>query len=1079
MRKNAFWGAIFSLGLFLTTSAQAATFVPNAFYDEADASIGNGVCLTATSVCTLRAAIQEANATPGADIITLAAGTYRLSVRGSSENLAATGDLDIITDITINGSTPGAPLNTIISGGGAGGLIDRVFHITSAVGTDIPINVVIRDLTIESGWEGSDPSGGGGICSQCQGIPNGTGGSFPGRGGGFPGLTAIPQVLLKNVIVRNNYSYASGAGIANASQLTIEDSLITGNRTPFIPNNIIGGQEGLLNGPFIGGGIGGGIANWDGLTTIRRTTISDNWAQTGGAIHNQPLGTGVALIVLEDSRITLNQGFLGGAIFNISADWNFPNRSLVRHGLVVNRTTIDGNIAEYGGGAIYNAGFGAALMLNSTITGNLAVDEMNGNPDYINLGGGIYNSGRVFDIFSSTISGNEAEENTYLFINGDEIFLDNRNAASDPDTTFPFRFLIKNSIVGDTTRSGGLDNNCFGTPGFETYVSSGGNNIDSGNTCAFNKPGDIINTTSLGVSAVLANNGGLTPTLALLAGSAAIGAGRSCLPGDQRGLQRDANCDIGAFEAGATVPGVPGENSVPIAAGDLASTTTGTTITINVLANDVDPDGNRISIASVPPTSANNGLISLNTFGILRYTPPASFVGQDTFTYTVTDGTIISSPATVTITVTAPGVVPPLVFDDESLIVLAGSTVTGVLRGNKPGTFAIRTQPTQGTVTLTNATSGTFSYTANANARGTDLFTFDLNDGITTSLFATVRIAIDRPLVVPTATPVAVTVEAGRIVTGSLANAANNGNNIVYAMVVIPTQGTVLLDGFTGEFSYTANPTATGTDSFRFRISDANASPVQAGAYSAESTVTITITAPTGVNVAPNAASVNGLTVAASKSVGGRLSGSDGDGDELLYAVTRGPTKGTVSSFNTVTGAFGYKANAGASGEDTFAFSVTDGLKESTPATVTINITPRDLTTPVAPLVATDDAIGALTASATVIPVLSNDAGSGVVRLVAVSASSAKGGVIINNGNGTVSYTSAAGFVGDDTFTYTMGDDTGGTMDATVTVTVSASAKSSAPPTAESSGGGGGGLLGIEVLLFGLLGLARRLYRTR
>src|SRR4029453_4975857 len=68
----------FMLCLLLRSIAGAVTFNVNSTADLPDPNIGNGVCATATAVCTLRAAIQEANAASGADIITLTATTYTL-----------------------------------------------------------------------------------------------------------------------------------------------------------------------------------------------------------------------------------------------------------------------------------------------------------------------------------------------------------------------------------------------------------------------------------------------------------------------------------------------------------------------------------------------------------------------------------------------------------------------------------------------------------------------------------------------------------------------------------------------------------------------------------------------------------------------------------------------------------------------------------------------------------------------------------------------------------------------------------------------------------------------------------------
>jgi CSLREA domain-containing protein len=84
--KKSAWGVLFGLallGVFLAASAQAATFTVNSPADPptGDANPGNGVCETAAGngVCTLRAAIQEANALAGADQIILPPNTYLLT----------------------------------------------------------------------------------------------------------------------------------------------------------------------------------------------------------------------------------------------------------------------------------------------------------------------------------------------------------------------------------------------------------------------------------------------------------------------------------------------------------------------------------------------------------------------------------------------------------------------------------------------------------------------------------------------------------------------------------------------------------------------------------------------------------------------------------------------------------------------------------------------------------------------------------------------------------------------------------------------------------------------------------------
>src|SRR5262249_23474412 len=127
---------------------RAADFVVNTNIDAVDAHPGDKVCLTANGLCTLRAAIQEANALAGPDTISLPPGTYSLTIGGSDEDAAATGDLDITGDLTISEvSNAGGP--TIVSGS----MADRIFDIQSTA------HVTISGIIIQGG---APPSGGGG-----------------------------------------------------------------------------------------------------------------------------------------------------------------------------------------------------------------------------------------------------------------------------------------------------------------------------------------------------------------------------------------------------------------------------------------------------------------------------------------------------------------------------------------------------------------------------------------------------------------------------------------------------------------------------------------------------------------------------------------------------------------------------------------------------------------------------------------------------------------------------------------------------------------------------------------------------
>src|SRR5207247_5952689 len=92
----------------------ASTYVVNSTADLPDADPADGVCRTANSNCTLRAAIMQANFTASAATISLPAGTYTL-MRAGYDDDALVGDLDIKHDLTIQGAGSGA---TILDGNG-------------------------------------------------------------------------------------------------------------------------------------------------------------------------------------------------------------------------------------------------------------------------------------------------------------------------------------------------------------------------------------------------------------------------------------------------------------------------------------------------------------------------------------------------------------------------------------------------------------------------------------------------------------------------------------------------------------------------------------------------------------------------------------------------------------------------------------------------------------------------------------------------------------------------------------------------------------------------------------------------
>ncbi|MCV6587304.1 MAG: cadherin-like domain-containing protein [Marinibacterium sp.] len=94
------------------------------------------------------------------------------------------------------------------------------------------------------------------------------------------------------------------------------------------------------------------------------------------------------------------------------------------------------------------------------------------------------------------------------------------------------------------------------------------------------------------------------------------------------------------------------DSADPVTDADTAQTLLGQPVTIDVLANDSDPDGDAISVLSV--SDAQHGTVSIDASGMVVYTPAPGYLGSDSFTYTVSDGAGGRSTETVTVTVAAP-----------------------------------------------------------------------------------------------------------------------------------------------------------------------------------------------------------------------------------------------------------------------------------------------------------------------------------------------------------------------------------------------------------------------------------------
>jgi hypothetical protein len=450
-----------------------------------------------------------------------------------------------------------------------------------------------------------------------------------------------------------------------------------------------------------------------------------------------------------------------------------------------------------------------------------------------------------------------------------------------------------------------------------------------------------------------------------------------------------------------------GSNNEPSADDDSATTKEDTAVTIDVLDGDTDPDNDALSVLSVG--AAANGTV-VNNGSDVTYTPAANFNGSDSFTYTVTDGRGGSASANVTVTIDPINDAPDAV--DDVAATTSGATINiNVLANdsdpeNNPLTISAVSDPPNGTVTTDGSTVNYTSYPGYVSAGTMDY--------------------VDDPF--GTNAP---NYASGSIQSGAGLNGASAG-----AIVTLGGIDTSIVNGMSG--GWQGSFTGTGqtlelTFSYILTIDSDYESDEYGEVRAYLGSTQLNIPTPSQINGDGN---------------GGSDQTTNWQTTTIDLGSPFGPQELTIGGFNNKktynnevtevriddvrvvdasTGASLLEVTFDGNGADTFTYTVSDGNGGSDTAQVSVSVEAG-----VVSLNAVDDIASTDEDQTAVIAVLANDSGVNSITVVSDGAQ----GSVVNNGDGTVTYTPNANYNGADSFTYAVDGVDGGTDSATVSITV-------------------------------------------
>ena len=465
-------------------------------------------------------------------------------------------------------------------------------------------------------------------------------------------------------------------------------------------------------------------------------------------------------------------------------------------------------------------------------------------------------------------------------------------------------------------------------------------------------------------------------------------------------------------------------NDGPVAFDDVVTTITGTAVTLDPTLNDVDVDGDDLTVTLIGQPAS--GTATLNANGTVSYTPNAGFTGSDSFYYTVSDPSGATSTAVIRVIV-QPGANrgPNAVDDTYQVPVGVPSALPVTTNDTDPDNDTLVivdvVQPQHGTVTVT--PDGRLLYTPDAGYTGTDSFTYTVSDGKGAEDSAVVSLQVGTPVVnrrpfagddtafTPEDTAVLIVVGAN--------DSDPDGDPLTVAFVDQPVHGTIQLQP-DGSVLYTPNDNFTGLDRFTYQACDPSNECFAA-------TVVVTVTP---VNDAPTAAD-DVATTPVNTPTNIRVLANDVDPDdtELFVTIVEEPLYGTVTVL--ADGRVRYEPETTFRGDDFFVYEVCDAQNACDTAEVIITVGGANQQPDV-----TDDTAETDEDEPVTIDPIANDSDPDGDPIEIVEVTDPPNGTVTFNPDGTIEYTPEPDFNGTDTFSYTVCDDVLNCTSGIVTVTV-------------------------------------------